>query len=222
MTSILDHASPAGHVAPRRHGARGDEGGFTLLELCIVAAVLAILAVVGVPQYSAALRTARIGKTKFELRSLANAIDSFRVINAELPLALGVIGFGGKTDPWGNPYFYLNYEQGTGDGWELAMRAGLLEAPKPKVKQNTLPPSQLQQLAAKQRQIAKYDFELSTNIDVVEAQRRDGPGLPLNSDYDLFSLGPNGLSEISLTSQLSLDDVIRARNGNFFGLASEY
>lgn len=221
MTPTLDQAARGHHAAPGRHGWRGDEGGFTLLELCIVAAVLAILAVVGVPQYSAALRTARIGKTKFELRTLANAIDSFRAINAELPLALGVIGYGGKTDPWGNPYFYLNYEQGTGDGWEMAMRAGLLEAPKPKVKHNTLPMGPLQLTAAKQRQIAKYDFELSTDIDVVDAQRRDGFSLPINTDYDLFSIGPDGLSAISTGSQFSLDDVIRARNGNFFGLASD-
>ena len=221
MTSTPDHAVPANHAARSRDGGRGDEAGFTLLELCIVAAVLAILAVVGVPQYSAALRTARIGKTKFELRSLATAIDSFRVVNAELPLALGVVGYGGKTDPWGNPYFYLNYELGTGDGWELAMRAGLLEAPKPKVKHNTLPPGQLQLTAARQRQIAKYDFEMSTAIDVGDAQRRDGFSLPLNTDYDLFSIGPDGMSAISTGSQFSLDDVIRARNGNFFGLASD-
>jgi general secretion pathway protein G len=203
-------------------GARGDEGGFTLLELCIVVAVLAILAVVGVPQYSAALRTARIGKAKFELRTISTAIDSFRVVNGELPLALGVVGFPGKTDPWGNPYFYLNYEHGTGDGWEAAMRAGLLEAPKPKVKTQSIPPSLLKETAVKQRQLARYDFEVSTAIEVVDTQRRTGPNLPLNSDYDLFTIGPDGLSAISIDSQFSLDDVIRANNGAYFGVASEY
>lgn len=204
------------------HHARAAEGGFTLLELCIVAAVLAILAVVGVPQYSAALRTARIGKAKFELRSIATAVDSFRVIHAELPVSLGVVGHTGRNDPWGNPYFYLNYEQGTGDGWEIAMRAGLLEAPKPKVKPQVLPQGALRQTATKQQQLARYDFELCTDIDVVDSQRRDQNTLPINSDYDLFSLGPDGMSSIALNAQVSLDDVIRANNGSYFGLASEY
>ena len=41
--------------------------GFTLLEIMIVATILAIVASVGVPNYVAALRTARIGKCKHEL-----------------------------------------------------------------------------------------------------------------------------------------------------------
>jgi len=63
---------------------------------------------------------------------------------------------------------------------------------------------------------------LSTDIDVVDTQRRTGPGFPLNSDYDLFTIGPDGMSAISLDSQFSLDDVIRANNGAYFGVASEY
>jgi general secretion pathway protein G len=63
---------------------------------------------------------------------------------------------------------------------------------------------------------------VSTAIEVVDTQRRTGPNLPLNSDYDLFTIGPDGLSAISIDSQFSLDDVIRANNGAYFGVASEY
>jgi general secretion pathway protein G len=45
---------------------------------------------------------------------------------------------------------------------------------------------------------------------------------PLNTDYDLFSLGPDGLTSVSLGTNVGLDDVIRANNGGFFGPASEY
>ncbi len=53
-------------------------------------------------------------------------------------------------------------------------------------------------------------------------RRRDGFLFPLNSDYDLFSLGPNGRTAVSLGQPIARDDVIRANNGGFFGTASEY
>jgi general secretion pathway protein G len=46
--------------------------------------------------------------------------------------------------------------------------------------------------------------------------------LPLNSDYDLFSIGADCRSASSLSSQFSLDDVIRANNGGYFGLGKDY
>ena len=53
-------------------------------------------------------------------------------------------------------------------------------------------------------------------------RRRDRYMFPLNTDYDLFSLGPNGRTTVSLGESLGQDDVIRANNGGFFGTASEY
>jgi general secretion pathway protein G len=45
---------------------------------------------------------------------------------------------------------------------------------------------------------------------------------PLSSDYDLYSKGPDGQSAAALTSALSRDDIIRANNGAFVGLAPDY
>lgn len=45
---------------------------------------------------------------------------------------------------------------------------------------------------------------------------------PLNTDYDLFSMGKDGLSEPGIDAKVSYDDVIRASNGAFVGLASEF
>jgi len=45
---------------------------------------------------------------------------------------------------------------------------------------------------------------------------------PLNSDYDLYSKGKDGRSVAPLTSKLSRDDIIRANNGAFVGLAYQY
>lgn len=45
---------------------------------------------------------------------------------------------------------------------------------------------------------------------------------PLNSDYDLYSMGVDGLSQKPLTAASSRDDVIRANNGGFVGLARTF
>ena len=45
---------------------------------------------------------------------------------------------------------------------------------------------------------------------------------PINSDYDLYSMGKDGESMGPLTAKASRDDVIRANDGGFYGLASDY
>lgn len=52
--------------------------------------------------------------------------------------------------------------------------------------------------------------------------RRDKSLNPINSDYDLYSMGKDGKSSTALTAQNSRDDVIRARDGQFIGLASDF
>jgi general secretion pathway protein G len=52
--------------------------------------------------------------------------------------------------------------------------------------------------------------------------RKDHKLNPLNSDYDLYSLGKDGLSKPQITQKESLDDVIRAHDGAFIGLASDF
>ena len=52
--------------------------------------------------------------------------------------------------------------------------------------------------------------------------RKDKGLKPLNSDFDLYSVGPDGLSSASLTHPSSRDDVVRARDGAFIGTAEEF
>ncbi len=52
--------------------------------------------------------------------------------------------------------------------------------------------------------------------------RKDKNLVPLNSDYDLYSKGKDGLSTPPLTAKQSHDDIVRANNGSYVGLASEY
>lgn len=52
--------------------------------------------------------------------------------------------------------------------------------------------------------------------------RRDGSMHPINSDYDLYSMGPDGKTQTKVTLSTSLDDIIRAENGAYIGLASNF
>jgi general secretion pathway protein G len=45
---------------------------------------------------------------------------------------------------------------------------------------------------------------------------------PINSDYDLYSFGKNGESASPLNNQKSLDDIVRATDGAFIGLAADF
>lgn len=52
--------------------------------------------------------------------------------------------------------------------------------------------------------------------------RKDKALNPINSDYDLYSTGKDGKTLSALTAPVSQDDVIRAGNGGFHGLASDF
>ena len=59
--------------------------------------------------------------------------------------------------------------------------------------------------------------------DASQTQRRkDGKLDPLNSDFDLYSLGPDGESALALPAAPSHDDVVRAKDGAYIGLAVNY
>ncbi|GKS68629.1 type II secretion system protein GspG [Nitrosomonas sp. PY1] len=52
--------------------------------------------------------------------------------------------------------------------------------------------------------------------------RKDHNLVPINSDFDLYSMGKDGRSVSPLTAKASRDDIVRANNGRYVGLASEY
>ena len=52
--------------------------------------------------------------------------------------------------------------------------------------------------------------------------RKDRNLVPLNSTYDLYSNGKDGKSQPPLTAKASQDDVVRANDGSYVGLASAY
>ena len=63
-----------------------------------------------------------------------------------------------------------------------------------------------------------------SNFDIVPEQqwRKDKNLHPLNVDYDLWSMGKDGLTHKNLTAAVSFDDIVRANDGAYIGLAKEY
>jgi general secretion pathway protein G len=89
-------------------------------------------------------------------------------------------------------------------------------------------PDTLNQVSAAQRLDPWNDHYQYLRIGGLEKEevarkwRKDRFLVPLNSDFDLYSMGKDRASKPPLTSRQSRDDIVRANNGAFVGLASEY
>jgi len=60
-------------------------GAFTLIELLIVVAIIAILALIAVPNFLEAQTRAKVSREKAELRMIAVALEAYRVDNNSYP-----------------------------------------------------------------------------------------------------------------------------------------
>ena len=76
----------AGH-GQIRAGRRG-EGGFTLIELIIVMAIIGILSVIAIPSFVQSVKKAKEAVLKEDLHTMRNAIDSYTVDKEKAPQGL--------------------------------------------------------------------------------------------------------------------------------------
>lgn len=67
-----------------------------------------------------------------------------------------------------------------------------------------------------------YQYLPSTDIGWKGNARKDRFLVPLNSDFDLYSMGPDGVTAKPLTASASRDDIIRANDGRYIGPASDF
>lgn len=146
-------------------------GGFTVIELLITLAIIGTVSSIIIPTLNDQLQQDKNKQAMADIAIMDALIGNFIVDHGQPPDDLGEIGMGGKLDPWGRPYGYLNvFSDGPG------------------------PPH----------------------------PRKDHFLVPLNSDYDLYSSGPDGKSASPLTAKASRDDIVRANNGGYIGVAAEY
>jgi general secretion pathway protein G len=73
-----------------------------------------------------------------------------------------------------------------------------------------------------------YQYQPSTYIDK-KGKEKKSPGarkdhnlVPVNTDFDLYSMGKDGESKAPFTAKASRDDIVRANNGQFIGPVSAY
>jgi general secretion pathway protein G len=67
-----------------------------------------------------------------------------------------------------------------------------------------------------------YVYQELASVNGHGKARKDHKLNPINSDFDLYSVGKDGVSKTQLTNKESLDDIVRARDGAFVGLATDF
>jgi general secretion pathway protein G len=67
-----------------------------------------------------------------------------------------------------------------------------------------------------------YRYLPFTTPEAVNNARKDRFLHPLNTYYDLYSIGPDGATSANISAGVSKDDVVRANDGAFVGPASAY
>ena len=144
--------------------------GFTLVEILIVLAIVAILASIGLGAYDRYREKTLVTQAVTDIGAIATSIKRYELEERELPPSLNEVGAGTRLDPWGRPYQYFDLSSKKGNG------------------------------------MARKDKKLA----------------PLNSDFDLYSLGKDGQTKAPLVVPVSRDDVVRARDGKFIGLAKDF
>jgi len=141
--------------------------GFTLVELIIAVAIVAIIGSIAFPSYQSAMNKSRFNVAKRDILEIEMSMEKYFTRNNRFPATLDEIT--NKPDPWGNPYQYLAME-GASTG----------------------------------------------------QKRKDKSLHPLNTDYDLYSMGPDGKTATPLTAKASRDDIVRANNGAFIGWGQDF
>ena len=207
----------------------------TLVELMIALAILGLVASFAIPKYEGYIEQARIARCIAEIRYIERDIQAYFVANEKYPATLGDLGLSIKNmiDPWGFAYQYLrlaapvasnNIGEGgpfyAGGGWmldippiDVAGAQGFWSgswfvseawAKPPKAPTSSPPPPP----------------PPPTGPPVLP--RKDRFLVPINSDYDLYSVGRDGESVAPLTAAKSHDDIVRAANGAYVGLAENF
>ncbi len=67
-----------------------------------------------------------------------------------------------------------------------------------------------------------YAYLRIDNLKGKGSVRKDHQLNPINSDFDLYSVGKDGETKLQVSNKDSLDDIIRAHDGGFIGLALNF
>jgi len=180
--------------------------GFTFIEIMIVMAIIGTLSAIAAPNYLKYRTKGKIALAMTDIRIIEKEIMCYWIDTGELPDSLSDLTNGNITDPWGNPYQYLKIG---------GITAGIVDNPSDSTPTAEDNPSD-------SRPTAEDNPSDSVNPGVLGQMRRDHFLVPVNTDFDLYSLGKDGRSQSPFTAAASQDDIVRANNGLYVGLVSEY
>jgi general secretion pathway protein G len=226
-------------------------GGFTLIELMIGIAIVGVLASIATPNYIAFRDKARAEMALTGIRLIEKQITNYLIDYGELPGDLSVIGMDNVLDPWGRPYEYLvtqgicdekvkddtgknDKKDDTGENENyLACFRWIFMGPKflfPGVNIAFIQLVEFKKIFPQDIMLsllAKIDKDDKTPKDKDDKSKKGKPRKdhqlhPINCDYDLYSMGKDGKTTAPLTAKISQDDIIRANNGGYVGLVSNY
>ena len=179
-----------------------------MVELIVAAAIIGILATIAIPAYNGYRDKLRIDQAIADIRMIENRLATYYSDNLALPDCLGNPGSVQNSSGSGNG----NGGAGGGGGPGGGGPGGA---------------TPLTYLGG--------DFPIDPWGNPYQYLRIDGGGAqgksdfrkdkflnPINTDYDLYSMGKDGLSQKPLNVTVSQDDIIRAHDGGFVGLASDF
>lgn len=181
--------------------ARGDAArrAFTLIEIALVLAIIGTIAALASTAYGAYIERVRVLRAVIEIKNMATELEAYLAEGGSLPPTLADAGLGTPKDPWGNPYQYLPL---------AGKKLPGVGAP---------PPG-----AGSGSGDGGAGGPGGGGGGAAAQARKDRFLVPINTDFDLYSMGKDGKSVPSLTAAASRDDVVRAANGAFIGLASRF
>ena len=193
----------AGMPAFRVRCVPGRRGGFTLVELLLVMTLITLLAGIAIQPLSAAIERVRIARAIAEIGTLQKEIALYETERGHLPPTLVDIGRSGMLDPWGNPYQYVAFEANGGGGGNGGGGNG-------------------NGGGGNGGGGGGGGNGGGGGGGIAGMARKDRFLVPINSTYDLYSMGADGKSVLPLTATYSHDDIIRANDGTYIGLAELY
>ena len=224
---------------------RYDSDGFTLMELMIAVAIVGILGGIAIPAYLGYLDKARIARTIAEIRHIEKSIKLAYATTERYPTTLAEVAADQILDPWGTPYQYLSVNGGVvaeggaqdegASAWSWFAPSSAYATPSNHGQGNGGNGGHSGGGGNRGRgnqNGGQNSGSAAGNADPVDSgsggpqssvsPRKDRFGVVLNTDFDLYSMGQDWLSSDSLSTPNSHDDILRANDGAFVGLASNF
>ncbi|MCH7643690.1 MAG: prepilin-type cleavage/methylation domain-containing protein [Myxococcales bacterium] len=163
----------------------------------IVVAIIGLLAVISGSNYLSYIEKVRVASAIASIRAIAVQLDDYVRSDKPLPVTLSEIGMGDMVDPWSHRFAYLPFTTTTSGLGDSGSSAGGSSG-------------------------SEGSGRSPGGGSYLGEARKDYFLVPLNTDYDLYSVGKDGNSRPPLSAPDSADDVIRANDGAYIGLAANY